>query len=114
MIAAIVAIAVIAVVAITTPASISRWITIALLVLVVGNVVLSSVQTAKLAPVVLETLRAKGPMTVSQVTRAIDRPRLRVIAALARLRANGAVTRAPLEGEQPGADPKDTHLYTAA
>jgi len=113
MVGTAIAIAAIAAIAATTP-GLPAWVAIVVSVLLVASVAITQVRVTKLARVVLDALRAKGPMTASQVATAIERPRLRVIAALAQLRAQGAVTRAPLEAPVPDGDPNDTHLYTVA
>ena len=102
-------------VAITTT-HIPSWLSVLLFVVVVAQLIFSRQQTAKVGALVVDTLRAKGPMTVSQLAQALDRPKDRVIiiAALSRLRAKGTVTRAELEAGITTDDAKDTHIYTAA
>ena len=112
------AVAVIAVIAIVVIAFTTRglppWVALAILALLAAALGVGERRTRALAAIVLESLRAKGPMTVTQVGIALARPhdRVAIIGALARLRSRGDVTRAPLETE--GDDPRDTHLYTAA
>lgn len=115
MIGAMVAIAIIAVVAITT-SQIPSWLSIVLFVAVVAQLVYSRQQTIKIGALVLEALRARGPMTVSQIAQAIARSddRVAIIAALARLRTTGAVTREELVAGTATPDARDSHRYTAA
>ena len=112
MVGAMVAIAIIAVVAITTP-HIPPWLSVALFVAVVAQLLYSRRQTIKVGAAALAALRAKGPMTVSQIAQAIDRPndRVIVIAALSRLRAQGTVTRTELGADAATGDAKDSHVY---
>jgi hypothetical protein len=115
MIGAMVAIAIIAVVAITT-SQIPSWLSVALFVAVVAQLVYSRQQSIKVGALALEALRAKGPMTVSQLGQALARPddRVAIIAALARLRTRGAVTREELAAGTATPDARDSHRYTAA
>jgi nitrate/nitrite transporter NarK len=112
------AVAVLAIIAIVVIAFTTRglppWVALVILALLAVAFGFGERRTRALAAVVLESLRAKGPMTVTQVGIAIDRPHARVaiISALARLRSRGAVTRTPLEAESE--NPRDTHLYRAA
>ena len=109
------AIAGIVVITLTT-SGVPRSVAPIVFVALVGLVVFNERRTRALGVTVLDALRAKGPMTVTQVARAIERPndRIAIIGALARLRSIGSVTREPIEAEVPGAGPKDTHVYKAA
>jgi len=115
MLGAMVGIAIIAVLAITTT-HIPSWLSVLLFIAVVAQLLYSRQQTIKVGAAALDALRAKGPMTVSQLAQALERPndRVLVIAALSRLRAKGAVTRAELDASAVSADAKDSHVYTAA
>jgi hypothetical protein len=76
---------------------------------------LSAYRTSRLAARIRDAMRGKGAMTATDVSAALDDtiPRPRVIAALARLRSRGEVTRDEIPADQRG-DAPDTHRYTAA
>jgi hypothetical protein len=113
IVGALLAIAVIVIVVATTP-GLPTWSGAAAGGVLLLYVAWTSRRTARLGARVFEVMRGKGAMTVTDVCTALgDIKRVRVIAALARLRASAKVTREEIPPDQRG-DAPDTHRYTAA
>jgi hypothetical protein len=76
----------------------------------------STWRTARVATRVLDVMRGKGPMTITDMRAALGDAvpkRAALIGALIRLRTRGAVTRDEIPPALRG-DAPDTHRYTAA